>query len=257
MKTIMLLLVACMLNHTAYATQFIRGDTDGNGEINISDPIYSLAYQFAGGPCPPCFDADDVDDSGEIDISDPIYSLNYQFADGPEPLSPFPECGIDETQDNLDCFVHDWCDMLCFGVHRDSFKEDVDFDFNINTLYIKPYETSDQIFFELVLDIGQPITAFDGQFNYNKELLTFNRILVNESYDFDFVSASKNRHPYVIFVGIVTDFNILQELTSGKHSICTLIFDKIYFASWSDFYINGKVFITSNGKRFAIPDVLN
>lgn len=90
------------------APRFIRGDDDGNGVIDIADPIFSLAYQFAGGPAT-CPDALDTDDSGEVNISDPIYSLACQFSGGPAPPAPFPGCGEDPTEDSLDCASPPFC----------------------------------------------------------------------------------------------------------------------------------------------------
>ena len=46
-------------------------------------------------------DALDVDDTGVVDVSDAIYVLDYLFKSGsPIPL-PFPEAGIDPTDDDL------------------------------------------------------------------------------------------------------------------------------------------------------------
>jgi subtilisin family serine protease len=97
------------LHVTAAAARFIRGDDDGSGEVNISDPIYSLVHQFAGGPSL-CFDAHDTNDDGRVNISDPIHNLAYQFGGGPEPPAPFPACGTDPTADSLDCWSHPFCD---------------------------------------------------------------------------------------------------------------------------------------------------
>jgi hypothetical protein len=91
--------------------RFVRGDTDASGEINISDPIYNLCYQYATCDPPPCMDAADCDDSGEININDPIYNLEYQFAGGPLPPAPFPGCDEDPTAlDVLDCLSFPPCE---------------------------------------------------------------------------------------------------------------------------------------------------
>ncbi len=85
---------------------FLRGDTDGSGVIDISDPIFNLNFQFVGGIDElPCEDAADVDDSGVVDISDPIYNLTFQFVGGiaPPPAPGPTTCGQDPTGDGLDC----------------------------------------------------------------------------------------------------------------------------------------------------------
>jgi len=81
--------------------KFIRGDVDGNGAIDINDPLSILAFMFQNGKVS-CMDSADVDDSGVIDINDATYLLNWMFLGGkavPEPKS----LGVDSTQDNLGC----------------------------------------------------------------------------------------------------------------------------------------------------------
>ncbi len=58
---------------------FKRSDANGDGFIDISDPVFVLACLFLGGRCPSCDDAADVNDDGELDISDAVASLNCQF----------------------------------------------------------------------------------------------------------------------------------------------------------------------------------
>lgn len=77
---------------------FIRGDANGDGECDLADAIFLLAYIFAGGAPPhPCIDAGDVNDSGEVDVADPIALLAFLFAGGAPPVHPFPHAGIDPT----------------------------------------------------------------------------------------------------------------------------------------------------------------
>ncbi|MFN0060786.1 MAG: carboxypeptidase regulatory-like domain-containing protein [Planctomycetota bacterium] len=82
---------------------FVRGDANGDGVIQISDPIHLLTYLFQGGAAVSCYDAFDLNDSGAIDIADAIYSLSFQFSAGLPPPSPFPVCGMDPTPDALSC----------------------------------------------------------------------------------------------------------------------------------------------------------
>ncbi len=72
---------------------FVRGDCNGDGEVNVSDAIYGLQWIFAGGPEPGCVAAANVDGAGDIDLTDPIHLLLHLFAGGPAPVAPFPECG--------------------------------------------------------------------------------------------------------------------------------------------------------------------
>lgn len=81
---------------------FRRGDDNASGDLDISDPIASLDYQFLGSFLPPCKDALDYDDNGEIDISDAVASLTFQFLGGPPPAPPgMASCGPDPTPDSI------------------------------------------------------------------------------------------------------------------------------------------------------------
>jgi hypothetical protein len=89
---------------------FKRGDGDGSGTLNITDPIFVLNALFTGGPAIQCPDAADADDTGGLNITDPIRVLNFLFAGGPPPLAPGPaNCGLDPSADNLGCPVYGGC----------------------------------------------------------------------------------------------------------------------------------------------------
>ncbi len=78
--------------------EFRRGDTDGNGALEITDPINNLAFQFLGTFTPPCMDAADFDDNGKVEITDPIANLSHQFLGTAPPAPPGKEtCGVDPT----------------------------------------------------------------------------------------------------------------------------------------------------------------
>ncbi len=83
---------------------FIRGEVNGDGKIDIADPIRTLSYLFSGATIG-CKDAADVNDDGQLDIADPIYELGYLFAQGRVPKPPFPAAGPDPTNDALGCEV--------------------------------------------------------------------------------------------------------------------------------------------------------
>ena len=82
---------------------FVRGDANGDGGIDISDPTHTLRNLFAGGPGAPCSDSADANDDGGVSLTDAIYSLNYLFRGDAEPVAPFQACGVDATADKLDC----------------------------------------------------------------------------------------------------------------------------------------------------------
>ena len=87
---------------------FRRGDVNEDGALQIADPVALLNFLFSSGFTLDCPDAADVDDSGSLDITDAVYSLAYQFLGGPEPEPPFPACGPEEP-DALACEEYGGC----------------------------------------------------------------------------------------------------------------------------------------------------
>ena len=82
-----------------------RGDANGDGAVDLADPIRILDTQFGGSTAPICEDAADANDDGLLQgIPDAITILNALFAGGTIP-APFPACGVDPTADVLTCVV--------------------------------------------------------------------------------------------------------------------------------------------------------
>jgi hypothetical protein len=77
----------------ASAVRFLRGDSNADAEVNLTDAIFTLDWLFRSGRAPDCVDAADANGSREVDISDPVHALNFLFNGGPAPPAPFPECG--------------------------------------------------------------------------------------------------------------------------------------------------------------------
>ena len=82
---------------------FLRGDSDQNGSIQLTDAVFLLDYLFRGGRVLDCEDAADSNDDGRIDISDGILILRFLFSGGNRPAAPFPAPGLDPTDDDLGC----------------------------------------------------------------------------------------------------------------------------------------------------------
>ena len=89
---------------------FVRGDTNADGDRNVTDAVFVLEHLFGGGTEPPCAKSADANDSGRVDITDAVHVLNFLFADGPPPPAPFPECGPDPTPDDLTCLSFEGCE---------------------------------------------------------------------------------------------------------------------------------------------------
>ncbi len=69
---------------------WVCGDANGNGFVNISDAVYLLNYIFSSGPAPNPLLAGDANCSGGINISDAVYLINYIFSGGPMPCAACP-----------------------------------------------------------------------------------------------------------------------------------------------------------------------
>ena len=100
-----LLVVAALATPSLVAqdVSFVRGDSNTDGSIDISDPVKTLGVLFLGDPNPGCDDAMDSNDSGVLDISDGVFTLNFLFAGGADIPAPYPDCGKDTTADGLAC----------------------------------------------------------------------------------------------------------------------------------------------------------
>ena len=77
----------------AMGIRFLRGDSNVDGVVNLTDAVFSLEWLFRGGRQPDCLDASDSNASRDVDIADPVHILNFLFTGGPAPPAPFPECG--------------------------------------------------------------------------------------------------------------------------------------------------------------------
>lgn len=85
--------------------QFLRGDSNGDGRVDISDPVFTLCCLFTvAGFELPCEAAADANGDEALTIADPVYSLTYLFAGGKKIPPPYPEAGCPaESADELTC----------------------------------------------------------------------------------------------------------------------------------------------------------
>jgi hypothetical protein len=80
---------------------FRRGDSNADGNLDLSDAVRVLGYLFLGEATPTCLDACDSNDDGNLDLSDPVYALGFLFLGGAAPPDPGPvDCGPDPTDDD-------------------------------------------------------------------------------------------------------------------------------------------------------------
>lgn len=95
----------------AAQSNFIRGDCNIDGGLDISDSIFLLGVLFGGAPPSSCPDACDGNDDGNQDIGDAVYGLSFLFSGGAPPAAPFPACGADPTGDPLGCPAFPLCPL--------------------------------------------------------------------------------------------------------------------------------------------------
>jgi len=84
------------------AASFVRGHINDDAVIDISDPVFLLESLFRGGASPECEDAADANDDGVVDLSDAINLFSFLFLGTPPPPAPWPDPGVDPTEDSLD-----------------------------------------------------------------------------------------------------------------------------------------------------------
>jgi PKD repeat protein len=77
------------LNHNGIidVCEFICGDANGDGNVDISDVVYLISYIFSGGSAPSPLAAGDANCDSAVDISDAVYLILYIFSGGAAPCA--------------------------------------------------------------------------------------------------------------------------------------------------------------------------
>lgn len=68
-------------------SNYLCGDADGSGAVNITDAVFVIQFIFAGGPSPDPLLSGDADCSDSVNITDVVYVIQYIFAGGPIPCA--------------------------------------------------------------------------------------------------------------------------------------------------------------------------
>ena len=66
---------------------YICGDADNSGSVNISDVVRIINYIFSGGTMPDPLESADVDCNSSVTISDVVYLISHIFSGGPVPCA--------------------------------------------------------------------------------------------------------------------------------------------------------------------------
>ncbi len=92
---------------SGFVKTFLRGDANSDTHCDIADGIWVLNWLFVNGAEPTCFDSADFDDNGIVTIGDAMLMIFYYLhAEGTPlipPAAPYPDAGLDPTDDVLDC----------------------------------------------------------------------------------------------------------------------------------------------------------
>ncbi|MEZ5360174.1 MAG: M28 family peptidase [Candidatus Zixiibacteriota bacterium] len=65
--------------------EYVFGDANGDGTVNVGDAVFLIQYIFRGGAAPDPEEAGDANCDGSLNVGDAVYIIQYIFAGGPEP----------------------------------------------------------------------------------------------------------------------------------------------------------------------------
>ncbi len=82
--------------------QYLRGDSNADGKVNLSDVVEILSYLFRGSLLY-CREPADLDENGEVLLSDAVYLIAFAFLGGPTPPAPYPVCAESPNGNPGDC----------------------------------------------------------------------------------------------------------------------------------------------------------
>jgi hypothetical protein len=78
---------------------FLRGDTDCDGNVNLTDAITILSNLFLSGVPFCCGTAADTNNDLIVNLTDAVILLDHQFRGGDPLPHPFPNCGTSPVND--------------------------------------------------------------------------------------------------------------------------------------------------------------
>lgn len=104
-KSVVLVFLSCLLVVSVAASDacdFVCGDGDGDGSVNILDIELLISYLFRAGTAPDPANAADVDGSGNVSILDIAFLIEYLYQGGPVPSECPSTISIVDLQPNDD-----------------------------------------------------------------------------------------------------------------------------------------------------------
>ena len=79
---------------TCEGTFFIRGDSNSDGQVDVTDGIV-IIYTVFGMMAPPCGMAMDVNADNLLNLADPMFLFQAIFSGETQISAPYPNCGPD------------------------------------------------------------------------------------------------------------------------------------------------------------------
>lgn len=87
----------------------LRGDSNEDGFVSMSDAAFLVARLFLDGDASTCPRTNDVNGDNRVDLGDLIYLLNAIFGAGPIIPPPYPSCAADSLAGTVDCPTYPPC----------------------------------------------------------------------------------------------------------------------------------------------------
>jgi hypothetical protein len=76
---------SCQFQVDVSTSQYLCGDANSDGNVNVSDAVQIINYVFIGGESPQPYLAGDTNCDNSVNVSDAVWIINYVFIGGAEP----------------------------------------------------------------------------------------------------------------------------------------------------------------------------
>lgn len=71
-----------------WPVKLVCGDPNGDGRINVGDPVFLINFIFRGGRAPVPWQLGDANWDGKLDVGDIVFLVKAAFRQGPQPQCP-------------------------------------------------------------------------------------------------------------------------------------------------------------------------
>jgi len=203
---------------------FVRGDYDDTGDLAMPDALRLLLWKYhqPGGVAPTCKDAADYDDDGNIAMPDALSLLLYKYHQpgGVPPAPPYPDCGLDFTEDELECVAY----SHCLKAVKSMVLTPASVKSAVNRVEVKNYYQTDDGLMVVPVELTNEaeLRGFECTVNYDPALVT--AVKVDGGNDYDFFAPWIDNESGKVTVGIVPDMSMQQPLAPGQRVVAEIAF---------------------------------